>query len=164
MSTTAEKIDASCNIAPDVKLTVVVCTFNRADFLAETLRSLASQTLAEAQLEVLVVDNNSTDNTPEVVNAFRKKIVSLRSLHESRQGLSYARNRGWQEARGLLVSYIDDDARAEPDWCERIVEAFEIVTPPPVCVGGPINPYYQTTPPPWFRDGFELRSWGFLGL
>jgi len=58
------------------------------------------------------------------------------------------------------VAYLDDDARASLDWCERILKAFQTVSPPPVAVGGEIHPFYEMVPPAWFTDEFEIRTWG----
>ena len=65
-----------------------------------------------------------------------------------------------ESARGEFVAFLDDDARAEPDWCERIVAAFRNVQPKPVSVGGKILPLYDTPLPGWFPREIEVRSWG----
>jgi glycosyltransferase involved in cell wall biosynthesis len=113
-----------------------------------------------SDLEVVVVNNNSTDDTRKVAESFRSRFVNFLLLEENRQGLSYARNHGWQESHGEYVAFLDDDAAASHDWCERIVEAFRSVHPKPASVGGMILPLYETTPPRWFTDDFEVRSWG----
>uniref|UniRef100_A0A6S6M022 Glycosyltransferase n=1 Tax=Citrifermentans bremense TaxID=60035 RepID=A0A6S6M022_9BACT len=141
-------------------LSVVVCTYNREALLRHCLQSLAGQTLDKERYEVLVIDNNSTDGTRTVASSFAPRIPNLRLVLEPRQGVSHARNRGWREAQGELVAYIDDDAQACPEWCERIVAAFTTMSPRPVAVGGEIRPWYEATPPSWFCDDFELRSWG----
>lgn len=141
-------------------ISVVVCTYNRADLLPDCLRSLAEQTLDPHRFEVIVVDNNSTDNTKQVVADFLHKYSHFRLVEESRQGLSHARNCGWKEARGEYVAYVDDDARAVPDWIERIVHNFAEIVPKPIAVGGEIHPFYDVPPPAWFTDDFELRTWG----
>lgn len=141
-------------------LSVVVCTYNRASLLAECLQSLAMQTLAAWRFEVLIVDNNSNDGTQIVAEIFCQECPNFRVVCELEQGLSHARNRGWKEARGDYVAYIDDDGLAERDWCERILASFEDVTPPPWAVGGKILPRYTDVPPAWFSDCLETRSWG----
>lgn len=141
-------------------ISVVVCTFNRADMLADCLRSLVEQSLDKGCYEVIVVDNNSTDNTRDIAESFIKELPNFRLVTEQVQGLAHARNRGWVEARGEYVAYIDDDGRAVPDWLDRIVKSFETVAPKPVAVGGEIHPFYEMSPPAWFTDDFELRTWG----
>ena len=141
-------------------ISVIVCTYNRCDLLPECLKSLADQTLEKNLYEVIVVNNNSTDNTQQAAEEFAGRHPNFWVVVETMQGLSHARNRGWQEARGQYAAFIDDDAKASPDWCERILDSFHIVEPKPVSVGGEIHPWYETKPPKWFADEFELRTWG----
>jgi glycosyltransferase involved in cell wall biosynthesis len=143
-----------------IELSVVVCTYNRADWLGEALGSLARQTFDPDRYEVLLVDNNSTDATATVAAGFQDKIAHFCYLREERQGLSHARNLGWQSANGEFVAFMDDDARAASDWCERIVAAFRNVTPRPVSVGGKILPLFESPLPSWFTPEIEIRSWG----
>lgn len=140
-------------------VSVVVCTYNRADLLAVCLQTLADQTLNKSLYEVIVVNNNSTDNTQETAEDFARQ-ANFRVVVEMNQGLSHARNRGYKEARGEYVAYIDDDARADERWLENVILSFENVKPEPVAVGGVILPWYEKTPPEWFMDDYEIRSWG----
>lgn len=141
-----------------LKLSVVVCTYNRVQLLTDALDSICNQTLDKSHYEIIVVDNNSTDNTHEVVDEFCRRFTNVRYCFEPQQGLSYARNRGWREARGEYVAYLDDDARASRSWLEMALELFERVKPSPMCLGGPILPFYSTEKPVWFKDAG--RSWG----
>lgn len=141
-------------------LSVVVCTYNGADLLPGCLESLAAQTLAPERFEVLIVDNNSTDASREIADGFAERYPHFRVLEERQQGLSHARNRGWKAASGELVAFLDDDAKAAPDWCERIVDAFATVQPSPAAVGGEIHPFFEEPPPAWFTDELEVRTWG----
>lgn len=142
------------------QLSVVVCTFNRAALLAECLQSLVTQSLASSAYEVIVVDNNSSDSTEESLGRWTGKYAFIHHLREIKQGLSHARNLGWRAARGELVAYIDDDAIAASDWCERIIGSYRAVKPPPVAIGGPILPRLPTSPPWWYSEALETRSWG----
>lgn len=141
-------------------ISVVVCTYNRSNLLVDCLGSLAEQTLDPHRFEVIVVDNNSTDNTKQVIDGFLLKYPHFRLVDEPQQGLSHARNRGWKEAHGEYVAYIDDDARATPEWLELIINCFKNAVPRPVAVGGEIHPFYEASPPEWFTNDFELRTWG----
>lgn len=143
-----------------VEMTVVVCTYNRADLLAGCLASLETQTLDKGRFEVIVVDNNSTDHTQDVAYSFIGRIENLRVVLEPRQGLSHARNRGWREAEGLYVGYLDDDAIASSSWCEKVLAAFEKSGELTAAVGGKILPWYQVPKPDWFSDVLEIRSCG----
>ena len=143
-----------------IKISVIVCTYNRDDVLRFCLDSLVAQTINPSLFEVIIVNNNSTDTTADIANEFVEQYDHFRLVNESKQGLSHARNRGWQEARGTYVAYIDDDAKATPHWVERIVDAFESIQPTPSAVGGPIYPYYTEKMPIWFADDMEIRTWG----
>lgn len=140
-------------------ISVVVCTYNRADLLADALDDLCAQTLDPALYEVIVVDNSSTDNTREVVGAFAQH-ENVRYVLETRQGLGYARNRGWQEASGQYVGYTDDDVRVPAELVQQALELLEDPELDAMCVGGRILPYYTSTQPDWFDDAYESRSWG----
>jgi glycosyltransferase involved in cell wall biosynthesis len=143
-----------------IKISVVVCTYNRSYLLPSCLKSLADQKLDRSLYEVIIVDNNSTDGTPEIANEFTAKYPNFCLVQEKNQGLSHARNLGYHESRGEFVAYIDDDAKADKDWARRIVQAFETVSPHPSAVGGRIFPYYLSERPDWFLDTYEMRTWG----
>lgn len=141
-------------------LSVVICTYNRSRLLTDSLESLTRQTVGPDLWELVVVDNNSTDDTAAAIARFAGCFHHFQCLREERQGLSFARNCGWQASRGDYVAFLDDDACAEPDWCERLLAAFRKVTPAPASVGGMILPRYEAAPPIWFSDDFEIRNWG----
>lgn len=138
-----------------VEISVVVCTYNRAGMLARVLGSLDHQTLDKARYEVIVVDNNSTDQTCQVVEAHRGR-VPHRYYVETQQGLAYARNRGVREAVGRYVGFIDDDAEANTDWVERALDCLTSQSPP-LAAGGPVLPLYDAPKPEWFKDEYETR-------
>ena len=96
---------------------VVVCTRNRVDVLAECLSSLACQVASPDQFEVIVVDNASTDRTATFLGGWAAgDPIRHRIVTEERAGLSRARNRGFEEARHEIVLFIDDDALAHEGW------------------------------------------------
>lgn len=102
-------------------LSIVVCTRDRPDDLQRCLSSLTSLHPGRHRLEIVVVDNNpSSGLTEPIVNRF----VGVRYDKESRQGLSYAKNRGLIVARGDIVAYIDDDVVVPPEWPTRILAPF----------------------------------------
>ena len=138
-------------------ISVVVCTYNRAALLQAALESLCSQTADRSAFEVIVVDNNSSDTTRSIVNGFMQ-YNNIRMVSESRQGLSHARNRGWREARGSYVAYIDDDARAPETWISCALERISISRP--AVFGGPYYPFYTTKKPRWFKDAYASQSMG----
>lgn len=143
-----------------IELTVAVCTFNREKHLKKCLETLVNQTLDNELYEVLIINNNSTDNTNKVAECYVETQPNFRLVQEKTYGLSTCRNKGWKKANGKYVAYIDDDAKANPDWCLKILNAFKTVSPSPVAVGGEILPFYEKKPPFWFSDNLEIRSWG----
>lgn len=145
---------------PKPKISVVICTYNRAGLLPVCLDALVSQTLDKDAYEVVIVNNNSTDNTVEIAEKYCHSQPNFRLVFEGRQGHAHARNRGWMEAHGEYIAYLDDDTRAVPGWCDGILKAFINVTPKPAAVGGKILPWYEEKPPTWFADELEVRSWG----
>jgi glycosyltransferase involved in cell wall biosynthesis len=131
-------------------ISVIVCTYNRAHYLADTLNHLLHQSSATAHFEVLVINNNSTDDTEGVCQQFSNKnpLFSFRYLVEQSQGLSYARNRGIKEAKGDVLTFIDDDAFAQPDFIQHLQAHFES-HPQTMAVGGKIIPQYEDIEPRW---------------
>lgn len=100
-------------------LTVVVCTFNRVELLPASLRGLMLQTIRD-KIQVIVVDDGSTQDTARVVAEFDVEFVAL----GTNQGLSSARNAGIARARASIVAFTDDDVIVPPDWCERMMDAW----------------------------------------
>lgn len=135
--------------APEIS--IVVCTYNRAALLKGALESLVAQDASPALFEVIVVDNNSTDETQSVTASFN----GIDSINEAEQGLSAARNAGFRRARGHYVAYLDDDSRADPSWVTRAVKI--ISEQKPDYFGGPIYPFYTNEKPEWFKDDYETR-------
>ncbi len=135
------------------RLSVVIPTRNGARRLPELLDALASQNDPGREWEVLVVDNNSTDGTAEVVRAFDGELlrgVSIRLVGESRQGVGFARQRGVDEAEGDWIAFLDDDTRPACDWLERAL-SFIRGKPGIAAVSGRIHPRFESLPPPDFE-------------
>lgn len=101
-----------------MKATVIVCTYNRCQSLADTLDSLAKSIVpASTDWEVLIVDNNSADRTRQVVEEFTRRFPGrFRYVFEPRQGKSFALNRGIRETQADVLAFTDDDVIAEPAW------------------------------------------------
>lgn len=137
-----------------ILISVVVCTYNRADLLKIALESLVKQTLDESEYEVLVVDNNSTDHTIDIIEEF-SHYPYVRHVLELNQGLSHARNRGLKEAKGTYIAYCDDDCKLPEAWLSNAKNIIETVNP--FLFGGPIYPFYTVEKPEWFDDKYAAR-------
>ena len=108
---------------PQPKLSVILPTYNRAGSLKSALSALLRQHAEPGSYEIIVVDNNSTDGTRDLVQGFDDSRIRL--IAETRQGLSYARNAGLDAARAPLVAFTDDDVEVAPDWVTTIVTTLE---------------------------------------
>jgi glycosyltransferase involved in cell wall biosynthesis len=140
-------------------LSVILCTYNRSKGLMKTLESLEFQRVPDHfRWEIVVVDNNSADNTPEKVGEFAANShLSVRYITEDSQGLSYARNRGITEAGGKYVHFIEDDEIADKHLVSQIYSTFETFKCD--CVGGRIYLKFRSQKPSWLIKDL----WGFLG-
>ena len=142
-------------------VSVNVCTYNRHRLLRHALESLLAQQLDDTvRYEIIVVDNNSTDETRQVVDEFiGRGYHHLRYLFEQRQGLSYARNTAVEAARAPILAFTDDDVLVAPTWVQTIKR--ELDRHPEVdCVGGKIVPRWPAPPPVWLTE----RHWAPLGI
>jgi glycosyltransferase involved in cell wall biosynthesis len=148
-----------------VDVTTLIATYNRARLLRDTLSALGAQQVPSTLVwEILVVDNNSRDQTRQVVDTFAATTaVPVRYVFEPRQGLSAARNRGIQEARGSIIAFTDDDVLPAPDWVTAVLNAFTKWNAD--AVGGRILPRRETSPPPWLaRDPYLLALLALMDL
>ena len=109
----------------NIKISAIICTFNREQYLHKAIQSLVEQTLEGELYEIIVVDNCSTDRTKQVVTEKFAHISNLRYLYELILGISQARNTGWQNARGEYIAYLDDNAIASPVPLEKIGVIFD---------------------------------------
>lgn len=139
------------------RFSVIICTYNRDKYIYQALESLAIQSFPLSNFEVVVVDNNSTDQTRPQCEMFAHDYpaVKMRYCFESQQGLSYARNRGIKESKGDYLLFFDDDATAFPEMLISY-NAFFSQNPEVIAAGGAIHPYYETVQPKWISP-FTLR-------
>ncbi len=139
---------------PSLKVTVAIPTYNRADFLRQTLAGLVAQQFPRDHFEVLVIDNNSRDHTRDVVAEFRDFHPAPRYLLEHKQGLDYARNRAIAEARGEIILFGDDDILVQPDWIAQMAVPLiaDAGTRRIGAVGGEVIPVFPDGLPDWVRE------------
>lgn len=145
-----------------IMISAIVCTYNNAKYLRHAILSLIDQTFDKSLYEILVVDNNSSDETVSQVESFRSQqlLPEIRLIREEKQGLGYARNKGLKSAKGKYVAFIDDDAKADKIWLEKAFDIMEDKKLEPLACGGIILPIYEDKKPNWFKDIYETRSWG----
>lgn len=137
-------------------ITIVVCTYNRSKLLASVLRTLCSQRVDRSCFEILVIDNNSKDDTFLVVQEFSEKYSNVRYHLERKQGLSHARNQGWKLSKGEYVGYIDDDTKVPEQWVGVAIEIIEKIAPG--VFGGPFYAFYRTAKPIWYKDSYASHE------
>ena len=145
---------------PQPVFSVVLSTYNRGALLVDAVRSLLALNPASPPHELIVVDNNSTDHTREVVHSLIPESGGrLRYVFEGKQGLSHARNAGVEASRGRIVAFTDDDVRASPGWLIALDCAFD-AHPDAAYAGGRVLPMWPSPPPAWLTDWF----WSPLAL
>jgi glycosyltransferase involved in cell wall biosynthesis len=145
-----------------MKITAILCTYNRCKSLATALDSIATQTLPESvEWEVLVVDNNSRDQTRDVVEDFCRRHPShFRYLFEPQQGKSYALNAGIREARGEILAFLDDDVTVDPRWLDNLTAPLH--NGEWAGSGGRTIPKQTFTPPDWLALDGPYSMMGIL--
>jgi glycosyltransferase involved in cell wall biosynthesis len=139
-----------------MKYTVIICTFNRSQFLSKALTSLLTQSFRKDDFTVIVVDNNSTDETPQVVASFSKHSLKVKYVFEKRQGIAFARNRGAQEVTTDYFLYLDDDAVVMTDWLENFDDFNTKTEKKYDCITGLVSLEWEgKSRPAWFPIKYE---------
>ena len=144
---------SSDGATPHCDLSVIICTYNRARLLDACLQRILPQLKQTENVELIVVDNNSSDHTAEVVD---RTWVQCKYILEVKQGLSHARNRGLKESSGRFVAYLDDDALVSETWLQAVLNHLddELVD----AIGGPVIPHFEVQPPEWLDPTYFVRQ------
>ena len=137
-------------------LSIVIATYNRSQSLLRALTSFIGQSAPTDQLEIIVVNNNSSDDTEQRVLEFAEQHpgLPLQMVCETRQGLSYARNCGIEASSAPYIAIIDDDETVNPDFVRAYIDFFDS-HPDAVAAGGRIVPAYEADPPKWISPYAE---------
>ncbi len=140
-----------------LQLSLIIATYNRADRITQCLDSLIPQRAEAQRWEAIVVNNNSSDSTIEVVEQFiaQNPNLNIRLVTERKQGLSHARNRGIEESQAPIIAIIDDDERIVPRYIESYINFFEEYSDV-AAAGGAVIPLYDNNPPRWVSPLCEV--------
>ncbi len=138
------------------KLTVIICTYNRGYLLPETIPTIFQQNVSKERYQVLIVNNNSTDNTKEILDGFVNQYDNILIIDETTQGLGYAKNTGMNVATTEWIVYLDDDAKVPTDFVKKAIN--NINTTDFQCFGGVYLPWYKYGKPNWFLDKYASNS------
>ena len=131
-------------------ITIAICTYNRADYLRDTLADLRNQTVLDDRTEIIVINNNSDDHTNKVCDDFDKRNpnIQFRAIKEGNQGLSYARNRAVEESDGDAILYIDDDVILPDNFVETLHQ-YSATQNTVKASGGKIHVSFDGDDPDW---------------
>lgn len=133
-------------------ISVVICTYNRQDLLKDLLETFSKQVLNFSEFEVLIIDNNSSDDTSKISKYYTQRFSNFHYFLEKKQGLSAARNRGWKESKGIYVAYVDDDCKVPTEFLLKATKIIDTVKPN--IFGGPYYAFYNTPKSNWFKDEY----------
>lgn len=140
-------------------ISIIICTYNRADILSKTLESWHSVRIPKCNVELIVIDNKSTDHTFQVVASFYDSCpCKLRYVHENKIGLSNARNRGIEESNEKIVAFVDDDVDFHENWLQEILKAF-YDNSDISAIGGCSIPKFEIEVPHWITEDV-YKSYG----
>ncbi|HEY0966795.1 MAG TPA: glycosyltransferase family 2 protein [Opitutaceae bacterium] len=140
------------------ELSIIICTRNRARLLRQAVESLLTQAFERTRYEILIIDGNSTDETPAMSAELTSAHPHISYHNCPERGLPKARVYGAARARGRVIGYLDDDATACADWLTRAADIA--CTRNPICFGGPFFAFYETPKPDWFKDAYGSVTHG----
>ena len=160
-----------------IKLSIIICSFNRSTELEQLLEDLSLQydrldDDARKEIELILVDNNSFDNTNEIVYRYIENTsLSIKFFTEQKLGLTHCRNLAISKASGTLLAFLHDDITLDEDWLQEACKLADNCEEQEIGVyGGRIVPLWQSEPPDWFsinndrysvsQELFDIHSYG----
>lgn len=146
-----------------MRFSFITCTYNRDKYIGQTLQSVCDQKYPDNNYEIIVIDNNSTDNTASICEEFRAEYPNknFRYFKEMNQGLSFALNRGIKEAQGEYLIFVDDDETIIPEHLERLDNHLRTY-PEAVLCGTPVIPVYEIPEPKWMSRFTQRLIGGYF--
>lgn len=132
-----------------LEITVIIPTYNRCEILDVTLASLASIAANNLSWEIIVVDNNSNDNTQRIVHRF-EDVLPIKYLSEKKQGKNFALNAAISIAQGAILVFADDDILVDKNWLTEIYSSTQRY-PERKVFGGKIIPLFPEGTPQWMK-------------
>jgi glucosyl-dolichyl phosphate glucuronosyltransferase len=148
------------NLNEPFDISVIICTYNRCDRLKKSIESLLSQECDQVRYELIIVDNNSADQTKQMCQSILSLCdLPVRYIFEPQQGVSYARNAGIAQAKAPILAFSDDDVWVSKNWIASIKRAFD-EHPEIAAIGGKVLPEWQEKPPKWLTR----KHWTPLAL
>ena len=127
----SKTVAPSYSIFSQAKVSIIVPIYNTAKYLPECLDSILNQ--SHQNLEIILIDDGSTDDSGKIVDAYAKKDSRIKVVHQKNQGQSAARNQGLKKATGDFISFIDSDDSISPDFYQKHLAAFDHNTSISVC-------------------------------
>lgn len=146
---------------PAKKLSIIICTYNRSRLLSGAIESVFESVYEDIrdQIELVIVNNNSDDETEEIALEYKEKSpIDFIYAFEPKQGLSHARNKGIEVSSGEYLGYIDDECRINKQWLQKALEIIQ--TEKLDMFGGPYKPVFSEDPPSWVKPKyFGTAGW-----
>jgi glycosyltransferase involved in cell wall biosynthesis len=129
----------------EIMLSIIICTYNRDKYLYNALKNIAENDFPHEKYEIILINNNSTDNTEAECKRFQVNFsfINFRYFIEFKQGLSHARNRGITEAKGFFLAFLDDDSFVKKDYLENLEKNLKLY-PDILAYGGKITPQFES--------------------
>ncbi len=146
--------------AMTIKATIIFSTYNGAKTLPRMMDALCDMTLDQKFWKIVAMNNNSTDNTQQILESYIDKLP-LEIHKETRQGKAFAIDAGFKYIEGDILILTDDDMRPAPNWIEAYLQEFE-EHPEFDILGGTIKPDWEKEPPSWIKKYLDLGKLGVL--